>query len=152
MAVTISGSGQIIKQVVSTIKTNTFATSSTSFVDITGLSVTITPTSASSKILVVFYTFGIASGGGQYFCCALNRNGTIIANNPTGQGGSYTFYDDGNKPHNGAVSYLDSPATTSPITYKIQTKTGGGNLSVNVDQNNQNYGTSGITVMEVSGA
>ena len=43
--------GNII-QVVQAVKTDTFTTSSTSFVDITGLSVTITPSSSSSKILV----------------------------------------------------------------------------------------------------
>ena len=43
--------GGKVAQVVSTTKTNSFSTSSTSFTDITGLSVTITPTLATSKIL-----------------------------------------------------------------------------------------------------
>ena len=57
------GVGKII-QVVSTTKTDTFShTGSTSFVDVTGLSVSITPTNASNKILV-FYdcTYGSTSG------------------------------------------------------------------------------------------
>ena len=41
-----------VLQVVQTVKTDTFATTSTSFVDITGVSVAITPSSTSSKILI----------------------------------------------------------------------------------------------------
>ena len=44
--------GGKVLQVVSTAKTDTFSTSSTSFTDITGLSVAITPSATSSKILV----------------------------------------------------------------------------------------------------
>ena len=45
-------------QIVQTVKTDTFTTTSTSFTDITGLSVNITPTSASSKIYVSFTVNG----------------------------------------------------------------------------------------------
>jgi hypothetical protein len=41
-----------VLQVVQTTKTDTFTTTSTSFTDVTGLSVSITPSSASSKILI----------------------------------------------------------------------------------------------------
>jgi hypothetical protein len=44
-----------VLQVVSTTKTDTFTTTSTSFTDITGMSVSITPSSASNKILVFSY-------------------------------------------------------------------------------------------------
>ena len=42
-----------VLQVVSTTKTDTFSTTSSSYVDITGLSVTLTPTSSTSKLLIV---------------------------------------------------------------------------------------------------
>ena len=54
-------SGSVI-QVASTSKTDPFSTSSTSFVDVTGLSVSITPTSTSSKILVLGYVHTSVSG------------------------------------------------------------------------------------------
>ena len=58
---TNSSVGKIL-QVVSTVKTDVFTTSSQSLVDITGLSVTITPSATSSKILVL-YNVQIASNG-----------------------------------------------------------------------------------------
>jgi hypothetical protein len=48
-----AGVGGKILQVVTAQKTDTFSTNSTSFVDVTGLSVSITPSSASSKILIL---------------------------------------------------------------------------------------------------
>ena len=52
----INVTGNIL-QVVSTTKTDTFSTTSTSYVDITGLSVSITPTSTSSKIFIKYFRF-----------------------------------------------------------------------------------------------
>ena len=50
MAVTINGSGQIISQVISTFLTTTFTSTSTTYTDVTGLSVTITPINSANKI------------------------------------------------------------------------------------------------------
>ena len=61
--ITSNGSGVItsskfkIGQVVQTSITDTFTTSASSLTDITGLSVSITPTSTSSKILVMYHLF-----------------------------------------------------------------------------------------------
>ena len=54
------GAGKIV-QVVQAVKTDVFSTNSTSYVDITGLSATITPSAATSKILIT----GCLSYGGQ---------------------------------------------------------------------------------------
>ena len=62
-----ASSGKVL-QVVSTTKTDTFSTASTTFVDLTGLSVSITPTSTSSKILVLVntnYSPSAVSGEGE---------------------------------------------------------------------------------------
>jgi hypothetical protein len=59
--------GQII-QVVSTTKTDTFSSTTTNaFTDITGLSVSITPTSSSNTILVMVSVQGINAGSNTYF-------------------------------------------------------------------------------------
>jgi len=47
-----------VLQVVSATKTDTFSTSSTSFVDVTGLTANITPSSTSSKIMVFVFLLG----------------------------------------------------------------------------------------------
>ena len=67
-----------ILQVVSTFKSDTFSTASTSFVDITGMSATITPTSATSKILV-FINLTVGHAASHFSPVNLLRNGTNIA-------------------------------------------------------------------------
>ena len=59
--VTIPAGGKIL-QVLQTVKTDTFTTTSTSFVDVTGLSVSITPATTSSKILILVHAYGGNAG------------------------------------------------------------------------------------------
>jgi hypothetical protein len=146
-----------VLQVVSTIKTDAFSTSSTSFTDVTGLSVSITPSSSSNKILVLVGVTGtgtdVASAGATGY--VLVRGSTIIAQ---GSGGSAQFTGQlsnrnvGGTAHtlNHAISHLDSPATTSATTYKIQGRATAGTLYINTDPDNT-ISVSSITVMEIKG-
>jgi hypothetical protein len=124
MAVTISGSGQLPTQIVQIVKTDVFTTSSTSFVDITGLSATITPRSASNRILVIISAY--AGPNGSNFTCfgKLVRGATDIAiGDARGSATRASFsssYPTGNNSAFWGLNFLDSPATTSPITYKVQ--------------------------------
>jgi hypothetical protein len=160
MAVTISGSGQVIVQVKSTILTTAFSTSSSTLVDVTGLSVNITPTSASNKILIFVNMFqGTANSGGSLW--AITRNGTLvdISTDATttarrATGGYYTESGGsaGNTWNGAGTAYLDSPATTSAITYQVQYSSLGGTSYVNRRAVSTDLGgTSTITVMEISG-
>jgi hypothetical protein len=149
-----------VLQVVNTIKTNTFTTSSASLVDVTGLSVSITPTSASSKILVLVNVRGTSSNGTANAGDAgivLVRNSTNIA---VSTGGSFYNWMGQISGRNigstavqasASVAFLDSPATTSSITYKIQCSTAGGTLFINRDEDGGNGSVSTITVMEIQG-
>jgi hypothetical protein len=74
---TYRGTGSVL-QVVSNTKTDTFSTSSTSFVDVTGLSVSITPTSATSKIFISFMFNGGVDTAAQGINMILVRNSTAI--------------------------------------------------------------------------
>jgi len=147
-----ASAGQVI-QVVSTAKTTPFTTTSTSFTDVTGLSVSITPASASNKILI-FVNFVSSNGIGsrlQYF--NLVRGATNIAQ-PTTIGSSFAQYN--NSPDdldNVAFHFLDSPSTTSSTTYKIQTKTNNSDNTITVgDRNSSDLDSvSTITVMEIKG-
>lgn len=154
------GSSKIV-QVVQTSKTDTFTTSSTSLVDITGLSVTITPTSATSTILVFLSVqYSISQGTAQSYLQLL-RGSTAIAqgdaagnrSRTTAQGGPAANY----LMTNYSLQFIDSPATTSATTYKIQTRTtaAGSSSCINRsldDTNDSIYprGISTITVMEIA--
>lgn len=121
MAVSINGSGSIsgfgcILQVVQTASTAAFTTSSTSFADWTGLSATITPKSATSKILAMVHVSSNTTAAGVPHTIALVRGSTEIAYEATHSiGNGYNFPQ--------SLTFLDSPATTSATTYKVQVKT-----------------------------
>lgn len=168
MAVTINGSGQVPVQVVSATKTDTFGTSSTSYSDVTGLSVTITPTSASNKILIIYtvqMAFACSSAG---ILSQLVRNSTPIcigdaaSSRPRVSVGAYAgdfSVSQQSSLISGSNNFLDSPATTSPVTYKIQMASTTGGVTVYVNRSISDRDTSlydprtasSITVMEISG-
>lgn len=121
------GGGKIL-QVVQAVKTDVASTTSGSFSTISGLTVNITPSSTSSKILVqVDVKIGNNSGAGSYV--RLLRDSTVIYKGDTATdrtpclhetyGGSDTgegLY--GMAWHGG--TFLDSPNTTSQVTYAVQ--------------------------------
>jgi hypothetical protein len=175
MSVTISGDGTItgldadgissqpvfpgnVLQVVSTTKTDTFSTASTSLVDVTGLSVSITPSSATSKILVMVVASGGGLEGANGMNLALLRGATQIAlgdasgSRSRGFGGNQQITNEMNT--NTAI-YLDSPATTSATTYKVQASVNTGTGYINRTHNDADNayttrGVSSITVMEIA--
>ena len=121
----LAGSGGVL-QVVQTVKTDVFTTTSTSYVDVTGLSVSITPVSSDSRVLVVGYYFlSNTNTAGNYFSRAqLVRNSTAIfvgdAAGSRARGMSFAALPNNVVGQAVGFSYLDSPATTSATTYKIQ--------------------------------
>ena len=131
-----------------TVTASTFSTSSATLVDITGMSVSITPTSASNKVFVLF----AASHGGtvnniQYF--QLLRDATQIGVGSEGTAINSPFNT--SRPLNTSMIFLDSPATTSAITYKLQVKTNANTFYLNRrGDSNDVGGISTITVMEVT--
>jgi len=159
MSVTISGSGQIVKQVVTTNLTSIFSSTSTSYVDVTGLSVTITPTNSANKILV---RFDITGGASSLVTYKLVRNSTDVAIGDlvAGHGQSTTQAaqwagSNGDRGSYVGMTYLDSPATTSAVTYKIQGITDSGTWYVNrsASYSASAFGSgsiSTITVMEIA--
>ena len=144
-------SGTVL-QVVSTAKTDVFSSSSTSFTDVTGLSVAITPSSSSNKILVSVH-FTAAATGANSPRFNLLRDSTNIAQ-PSGSTPSSLHLNtsasqDGRM---GSIVFLDSPSTTSETTYKLQGRTDGNSFVVNRrgdDANKTSIST--ITVMEIAG-
>jgi hypothetical protein len=150
-----------ILQVVSTAKTDTFTTTSTTFTDITGYSVTITPSSTSSQVLIVA-TLNVAGLGGTnaYFGRLLRGSTAIAVGDLAGSRIQATISGtapDGNTTECQTVMFLDSPATTSATTYKMQiaSNVAAATVAVNrgVTDTNSNQVArmfSSITVFEVS--
>ena len=160
-----NGGGGII-QVQSTTKTDTdsFASDTTdTFVDLSGLSVSITPKFSTSKILVMFTVSAHVSTGTRHI--RLMRDSTPIAvADADGNSVSSTIsrrtqtnvYNLECTPM--SYTFLDSPSTTSATTYKLQGTAGSSynatfyinRASSTTDANYNARVTSTITVMEVS--
>ena len=142
------GTGKIL-QVVSTTKTDPFTTTSTSFTDVTGLSVSITPTSATSTILVI-YSIALARGANNTGKTAMQvvRDSTALFLTAGGHTAQINFRDSYEGPDYASGASVDSPATTSATTYKIQLKTNSGTGSVNEVHDGTSC-VSSLTVMEV---
>jgi hypothetical protein len=154
-----AGAGAVA-QVKSTTKSDTFTMSSSTFADVTGLSVTITPTSASNKILVCATITAGNDGTGGIWTGRLLRDSTTIAVGDTAGSRKLvtqsTFTNSSGATQSAAIMFLDSPATTSAITYKIQIAGTGVYLvavnRTNTDTDNNTFprGISTITVLEVT--
>jgi hypothetical protein len=160
-------SGSVI-QVVSTTKTDAYSLATTNtWTAITGFEVTITPTSASSKVLI---TASISYGGTTniYGAARLVRGATAIALGDTVGSrvrvtATLSSDNDSNsgsaKLLSSSIEFLDSPATTSATTYRIEAFVDGvvsGTLGINRtggDGNNswEFRGVSTITAKEIAG-
>tara|TARA_R100001510_G_scaffold6769_1_gene5267 strand:- start:189 stop:710 length:522 start_codon:yes stop_codon:yes gene_type:complete len=156
-----SGANGGIIQVKQTIKKDVFTFTQTvanGYIDLTGLSVAITPSSNSNKILVVSNVYNGASNNAVVFFRLLR--GSTFIEQPSGTSSSganynahaFSYYDNTYQDST-TWSILDSPATTSETTYKIQTcvtsNTGCINAYAGGSQNNY-FGISMITAYEVS--
>jgi hypothetical protein len=144
-------SGGGIIQVVQATTTSQFTTGSTSFVDITGLSVSITPRSTNNKVLIIANVSYSTSSSSFNTFLQLARGGSALsgANGATGFAGGR---NDGVIGPWAAISYLDSPASTSSTTYSVQVRTDGATAVVNRrGSDTSNTFASQIILMEVSG-
>ena len=147
-----------------TVKTDIFFTNSTSYTDVTGMNVSITPSSSSSKILVLVNFNVSIDTNNRWSIYQLVRGSTPIfiggtdGSRSVGSVGHVNVAGSGsgNAVHNQNIIFLDSPSTTSATTYKIQGKVqSGAYLTLNRSDNDSDadYGlrtASSITAIEVS--
>ena len=152
----------LVRQVVSTTKTDTFTTTSSSFTDITGLSVNITPTSTSSKIFVSGTIFGSQDVDANRSFLKLVRGSTgIMVGDTASNRPSATSTLGAQHPDIGSavsINFLDSPSSNSEQTYKMQVAVtaGSGSAFINRTENDTDQSSiprfaSTITVMEILG-
>jgi hypothetical protein len=144
-----------ILQVVSVFKADAFTMTGTTYTDVTGLSVSITPQSSSSQIICMGQINTSGPTGEQVFGQLL-RDATVIGN---GTGGSSinAITDSGVTNTNGMnttpIFFVDSPATTSATTYKIQIRGASAGVASFVNRRNLDTvvgGSSSLILMEVS--
>ncbi len=144
-ALTNLDAGKIL-QVKQTTKSNTFETTSSSYIDIPDLSVSITPASTSNKILFISSVNFGANQTGQHNFYQVVRDSTTISATAQSIRSSDTAVV-----HSYSSIILDSPSSTSALTYKIQCKPESGNaVGVNRNIGNTLYGFSTILCMEVA--
>lgn len=121
------------------------------------LTVSITPTSTSSKILVEVKMYVGSTWWNNRTVFAIARDSTVITGN-SGNIWPWQYGADSNNAANelcyNTACVLDSPSTTSAITYKAQLASQDGSKTVAMNGNHSsssNYGQSSITVMEIAG-
>ena len=147
---TISGAGKIL-QVVSASSSSTEATTSTSYVASSGVTASITPSATSSKILTICspsLRVYEDSGSNANMRFALSRDGgsnflyqAILRNYDYGNSGTLTDISI-------SQTFLDSPSTTSALTYTMYVRIlNGDQIEINPDGNN----ASTLTLMEILG-
>ena len=137
-------SGGKVLQVVSTADSTQRSTTSSSFVS-SGMSVTITPTSATSKIFVQFCSAAYKNfNPSGFFTIYRDATNLALAAN------HFTLLTVPDKWSPIAMSFLDSPSSTSALTYEIYYRMSGtGNIYLNAATGGATVGT--ITVMEIAG-
>ena len=142
-ALTGVGGGKVL-QVVSSVDSTSASSSST----VTSQSISITPSSTFSKIFVVF-SMALESAGGtadrgihNRVYRTLNSNTTLLIYQP------YEMYDSNSSSQRigkRTYTYLDSPSTTSSVSYHFEATATSGTVRIN------NYGSSHFTLMEIAG-
>ena len=166
MSVSLYGNGNTIIQAVSVPVTNAFTSSSNSMVDITSFSATITPQSTTSKILVLISLSTSKNTASYGIAFQPTRNGAAVGIGTLGTTApNYAFSTNmanASNVYNQNYHFVDSPASTSALTYKLQVRVenGGGTFSLNNNVAYLNGGTdvyyagyaSNITLLEISGS
>ena len=161
--ITLSSDGKVafpntstgkILQVKSITKTNQFQTASTSFVDVSNLSIDITAASSSNKMLVTVHVFASCNDA------AVMR--LMFDSTPVGNGGENTdefegfamVRQSGNNLGSGyGIQTLHTPGNTSSHTYKVQARTTSASYPLSINRRGSSFHyslASSITVQEVA--
>jgi hypothetical protein len=158
---TQSSAGKVLQVISTTLSTTTTSISNGTGVVVTGLNSTITPQFSTSKILIqlnmMYGTNGLVTTYGGYF----TRNGTIIGVGNAGSGQQQVGFGlnctgDGNQVLQASYGYLDSPATTSALTYQVYV-INDNNIAIYINRSTNDTGAavgkrgiSTITLMEIA--
>lgn len=148
-------------KVQSVTKTDTQSTTSASltWVDVTGLSIAYTPTSATSKILVRALVQGGANPATNSITMRMMRDSTPIAIGAADgvhvRASAHTYNTDAGILHPLHAEILDEPATNAQITYKVQFAIPQASGTAHINRSHSDgvsevRGASTLTIMEVA--
>lgn len=134
-----------VLQVVSMTNNTQTTTTSASMVD-TPVTLAITPSSTSNKVLIIVNISSIRKNGDMGVELKLQTGSTVLSFfggniGDTGSSATQTVSGQG-------TTFLHSPSTTSAITYKVTFRTSNGGNTALI---NNNGGTSSMTLMEITG-
>ena len=133
---------------------------------LTDLTVSITPTATSSKILLQAHVFFEGSTSDYNWSWMFFRDSTVLKAPIVGSRKSIiaascaSFYDDDNSstPSTAVYQYFDTPSTTSSVTYKVGVVTTGGNSTLHINKSLTDSGSGGyergisyISATEIAG-
>jgi hypothetical protein len=142
---TTQASAGVVLQVINATYSTAASRSSSAYAD-TGLTATITPKFVTSKVLVICNIAGCAKANATYLTLQLVRNSSTSLSVFEAQGG-FTSSSATNSFGSSSVTYLDSPASISATTYKVQFASVSNVAEVYVQASNS---ASTITLMEIA--
>ena len=151
-----TGGGGGIVQVKCTTKQDMFDTSSTSFVDVTGLNVSITPKFSTSKMLVTVHVFASCEDASMLrlmFDSTAVGNGTASDQDANHQGFAMVRQSGNNLGSGYGIQILHTPGNTSSHTYKVQARTTAASYPLSINRRGSSFHyslASSITVEEVA--
>ena len=136
----VVGGGKVLQLVEGT-KTDAFSTTNTSSHQATGLSVDITPSATSSKVLILASFMTSNTVDGEFADIALKRASSFI-------GGSNTLqmFDGRGRRAQQNMQFLDTPSSTSSLTYEVYMYTSGGGSTSKLNENSY---TASIIAIEI---
>jgi len=141
--------GGKIGQVIQTVSTASSSISTTSFADV--ITAAITPSATSSKILIDFRLGGYNPGDAMDIFFRVLRDSTTLTTGSAGEGTAAMSAGTPNSQRGDggfSINFLDSPSSTSEITFKLQSKVSGNSYTFN--SKSGSYSTiSTLTLMEV---
>jgi len=151
-----AGGGGKLGQVLQAVKTDRQTTTSTSYVDVTDLSIAITPVATTSKVLVIVELSGTSNDHHVFWTVTDTDDAVLtdfVGDSSHGeQVAAGTMHNNIAITLDGAsINILHSPSTTSSTVYKVMMKTSAGTSCINHSstQTAPGTGVSSITVMEV---
>ena len=155
----------VIAQVTQTVKTDTFSTTANTYQSVTGLAVTITPSTNTAKILIIAQVNQGDHAQGSFVRITGGNASGYVGDADGSRVQSATYYSGASAANfqvnvgSQVICYLDSPATTSPVTYQVELRVGGtaawNTAYINrthIDSNSVIFGRvpSSITAIEVA--
>ena len=113
-----AGGGKVLQLVWAAPVTSNQDISSSTFADVTGMTLDITPAATTSKVFVFCHVIAYFQAGPSGISLRIDRDGTVITSQ---QGAGYGLYDgDETRRAVNSILFYDTPSTSSAVTYKVQ--------------------------------